>query len=181
MRFDEGWLNLNVWLNHAAIASAVVIALSNVFLARVLFQVYHRADHVPAPRILVLVAGILALCGVSHLALLLDHATTLRAASVGLRLLAAGLWVAAAIRLPMVLDRLMHPRHACQSHDLDPSLSVAAAALGLVESELTLVNQRLRALECLIRRDGISVARDDETSHRLREALEDMEAKPCKI
>ena len=198
MRFGGGWRDwltaasggggegdgMEVWLNNAAIASAVVIAASNVFLARVLFQVYRRrADHVRAPRALVLFAGILALCGASHLALLRDRPTALRAASVGLRWLAAGLWVTAAIRFPEVLDRVAHPRSGGHPHELAPSLGAATAALGLVESELTRVNQRLRALESLIRSDAAPSAGDgdgDPTSHGLREALDEMKAGPCK-
>ena len=42
---------MEIWLNNAVVATALVVALSNVFMARVLFQFYHhRADHFRAPR-----------------------------------------------------------------------------------------------------------------------------------
>ncbi len=127
-----------------------------------------------------LFAGILTLCGLSHLAYLLDRTTALRAASIGFRVVAAGLWVAAAIQFPVVLDRLTHPRYAGRRSDLDPTLGAAAAALSLVESELTLVNQRLRALESLIQNDTSSCEFDDDSTDSLRKAFEDLKAGPCK-
>ncbi len=59
-RWLDGWSNapghgagdgMEIWLNNAVVATALVVALSNVFMARVLFQFYHhRADHFRAPR-----------------------------------------------------------------------------------------------------------------------------------
>ena len=183
-----GWLAANPgdagdwlpgWLGNARTASNVVIAVANLYVARVLYRLYRRgADQLPSPRFVVLFAGLVVLFGVSHLALLLDGRAAAWLVPVALKVLTAVLWVAVAARLPAVAARI------ATNPSPNPIPQAQALDAGPAAVELALMSQRLRgrarALESMVRNENWLFNKRDAL-HELRAIIDDLEGVTCKI
>jgi hypothetical protein len=159
------------WLANARLASVVVIVASNVYIARVLYLLYrHRASELPAPRMVMLFATLIALCGVSHLVPLLGGERPTWVLPTAMKVLSAAFWVAVAVRLPSVVAHLMSP------------LPVAGSGVCAV-ADFNLKTKPLRikglVLDDMIHNDAW--LRDKADAMReLRDFLAELEAEQCR-
>ena len=166
------------WLANARLASVVVIVASNVYIARVLYLLYqHRASELPAPRMVMLFATLIALCGVSHLVLLLgggERPTWVL--PTALKVLAAAFWVAVAVRLPSVVAHLTSPLPVADSGVCSGDVRAAA--------DLSLETERLRikdlVLDDMIHNEAWLIDKAD-AMRELQDFLAELEAKQCQI
>ena len=166
------------WLGNAEVASNVVIAAANLYVARVLYLLSrHRADDLPPPWVVAVFAGLVAFFGASHLALLLDGRAPSALAPVALKVLTAVLWVAIAARLPAVVTRIT------QSPSITRAATLSGGAPRTETAELALMRQRLRyrvrALEFMARNETWLLGKGN-VLHELRAIIDDLEAVKCK-
>jgi hypothetical protein len=196
-----GWVDwATVWVGNLRIASTLVIVVANLYVARVLYLfVRRRADALPPPRVVVLFAVLVALGGMTHLVLLDDGRSPGWFAPVALKVVAAGMWVAVAVELPMVVAHLLRPlpRPVPRPNPLvkkkkQPAMAVPAPLppsptwddLERMAADLFRAGQRLRdnarALEDMIRNESWRLDKDDALNE-LHEIIDDLGAEPCKI
>jgi hypothetical protein len=118
MRFVWGWA---AWLagdagaagagpNSARVVANVVIVVASVYVARLLYRFCRRwPGELLVSRVVAVFAVLVALCGAAHLALLLNGRAALSVVPTVLKVLAAGLWVVVAVKLPALVSRLSVP------------------------------------------------------------------------
>ena len=103
MRSDWDVVGWPGWLSAARLAADLVIVGAGLSVARVLWGLLTVTDgKTTAPRVsrlFVALAALLALCGVSHLAVVLIGRTSTPVGPVVLKVLVAALWVLTAVRV----------------------------------------------------------------------------------
>jgi hypothetical protein len=171
---DGAW---SVWLANARLASDLVIVATNAYAARVLYLLYRREGaRLPGPRLVVLFAALVALCGVSHLVLLLSGGPAPSLVPTALKVAAAGFWVVTAVRLPSVVSGLS--AGAPRLFALPPPVDgLDLDGLGLKTAQLRV---KARTLENLIRQETWLLDKA-EALRELQDILADLEAEQCKI
>ncbi len=172
------------WLGGARAAANLVIVVSNVYVARVLFTLRRRRR--PAERsvsgLVSLLAVLIALCGASHLGLLFTGQAPARPSTTALKVVSAAFWVMTAVRLPTIVARLMVPSKgpagrangqvAATSFDVR-----AAVALALKNHRLIV---KARTITRLLRNEHRPLG-ETAALRELHEILADLEAEQCKI
>lgn len=163
------------WLANARLASDVVIVASNVYIARVLYLLYRRrASELPTPRMVMLFATLISLCGASHLVLLLGGERPTWVLPTAMKILSAAFWVAVAVRLPSVVAHMMSPLPVADSGVCSGDVRAAA--------DLNLKTEPLRikglVLDNMIHNEVWLIDKAD-TLWELQDFLAELEAEKC--
>jgi hypothetical protein len=179
-----GWVG---WLQNAQLAANLVIVAATLSVARVLWGLSatrRRATLPRSPRVLVPFAALIALCGVSHLGLVVAGQTSTPVLPAALKLLAASLWVVTAVRFRATVVRLLTgplTGPTCRHDGEAPATPCAQdCALHAAAARAERLKVKIRTLEIMILNDTCLLDKTDAL-RELREILADLEAEPCKI
>jgi hypothetical protein len=182
-KWDDG---ITAWLGELRVASNVTIIVASAYAAGVLYLLMRRrGDIAPAPRVVGMFAGLILMGGFTQLVLLNDGQVPGSLAPTMFKLIAAGLWVAVALELPVVIARLSRPL------PLPPCRASAGAGghaarrddVNRLADELTQVSQNLRQRACELEamiRDETWIHDRDDALHELHGIINDLGGARCK-